>query len=55
MRDWVFDAAFLNGWTSRFPRARVERFSDCGHFLLEDAPELLVPLIADFVADPVAA
>jgi haloalkane dehalogenase len=50
LKDWVFDEAFLSGWTRRFPRARVERFEDCGHFLLEDAPERLVPLIADFVA-----
>jgi pimeloyl-ACP methyl ester carboxylesterase len=55
MKDWVFDEAFLNGWTRRFPRARVERFDDCGHFLLEDAPERLVPLISGFVARPVAA
>ena len=55
MKDWVFDAAFLNGWIRRFPQARVERFEDCGHFLLEDAPERLVPLIRDFLARPVPA
>lgn len=55
MKDWVFDEAFLNGWIKRFPHARVERFADCGHFLLEDAPERLVPMIADFLARPAAA
>ncbi|MDE2490356.1 MAG: alpha/beta fold hydrolase [Elusimicrobia bacterium] len=55
LKDWVFDAAFLKGWGERFPKARVRRFEDCGHFLLEDAPEELVALIADFVAGPVAA
>jgi haloalkane dehalogenase len=55
MKDWVFDETFLNGWIRRFPLARVERFDDCGHFLLEDAPERLVPMISDFIAHPVAA
>lgn len=50
MKDWVFDESFLNGWIQRFPKARVERFADCGHFLLEDAPERLVPMIAGFLA-----
>jgi haloalkane dehalogenase len=55
MSDWVFDEAFLNGWRSRFPQASVRPFPDCGHFLLEDAPEELVPLIRDFIAPPVPA
>ena len=55
MKDWVFDEAFLNGWRARFPQASVRPFADCGHFLLEDAPEELVPLIRDFVAKPVPA
>jgi haloalkane dehalogenase len=55
MKDWVFDEAFLNGWKRRFPKATVRPFPDCGHFLLEDAPEELVPLIRDFTARPVTA
>ena len=55
LKDWVFDAAFLNGWTARFHKAMVRPFDDCGHFLLEDAPEELVPLIRDFIARPVHA
>jgi haloalkane dehalogenase len=55
MKDWVFDKHFLNGWLKRFPHARAERFEDCGHFLLEDAPEEAVPLIAGFVSRPVPA
>jgi haloalkane dehalogenase len=51
----VFDEAFLNGWARRFPQARVERFEDCGHFLLEDDPQRLVPLIAGFIDRPVPA
>lgn len=48
-KDWVFDETFLEGWRKRFPKAEVRRFSDCGHFLLEDAPSELVPLIAEFL------
>ena len=55
MKDWVFDAAFLDEWTRRFPQATVRRFEDCGHFLLEDAPERVAPLIRDFIARPVPA
>lgn len=49
MMDWVFDESFLRGWTLRFPKAEVRRLPDCGHLLLEDAPEEVVPLIRDFV------
>ncbi|UPT75521.1 MAG: alpha/beta fold hydrolase [Elusimicrobiota bacterium] len=50
LRDWVFDEAFLNGWIKRFPKAQVKRFEDCGHFLLEDARDEVIPLIKGFVA-----
>lgn len=55
MRDWVFDEVFLNGWRERFPKAAVKRFEDCGHFLLEDAAETVVPLLRDFVAGKAVA
>jgi haloalkane dehalogenase len=55
MKDWVFDAAFLNGWIARFPKATVKRFPDSGHFLLEDSGAEAVSLIKDFVAKPVTA
>lgn len=49
MKDWVFGPAFFKGWTERFPKAETKRFEDCGHYLLEDAPEV-VPMIADFLS-----
>jgi haloalkane dehalogenase len=55
MKDWVFDAAFLNGWIKRFPKAIVKRFPDSGHFLLEDSGDEVVALIKDFVAHHVPA
>lgn len=55
MKDWVFDAHFLNAWKRRFPKADERRFYDCGHFLLEDSPDEAVAMIAGFVAKPVPA
>lgn len=51
MRDWVFDGKFLDQWTRLFPEARVRRFEDCGHFLLEDAPLEMTDLIGGFLAE----
>ena len=36
-RDFVFDATFLAGWRTRFPKAVVHTFPDAGHYVLEDA------------------
>lgn len=49
LKDFVFDSHFLDEWRRRFPAARVRAFPDCGHYILEDAGEELVPLIKDFV------
>ena len=49
MRDFVFDFHFLEGWTARFPEAEVHRFEDCGHYILEDAAEELIPAIREFL------
>ncbi len=48
-RDFVFDDHFLAEWRVRFPQAHVRYFPDCGHYILEDAQEELIPLISDFV------
>jgi len=50
MRDFVFDAHFLEKWIEYFPGAQVHRFDDSGHFVLEDAADRLLPLISEFVA-----
>jgi pimeloyl-ACP methyl ester carboxylesterase len=49
MQDFVFDETFLNEWINRFPRAEIHRFEDAGHYILEDASEEVIPLIADFL------
>lgn len=50
-RDFVFDHAFLREWRGHLPDARVVRFPDCGHYVLEDAREEIVPMIARFLDD----
>jgi haloalkane dehalogenase len=47
--DFVFDHSFLNEWRRRFPNAQVHHFPDAGHYVLEDVPEKIVPLIQDFL------
>jgi haloalkane dehalogenase len=47
--DFVFSHNFLNEWQRRFPNAEVHRFSDAGHYVLEDVPEKIVPLVRDFL------
>ncbi|MCB9592714.1 MAG: alpha/beta fold hydrolase [Sandaracinaceae bacterium] len=49
-KDFVFDAPFLRQWQKHLPDARVVRFPDCGHYVLEDAYEEIVPLVQRFVA-----
>lgn len=48
-RDFVFDRHFLAEWEQRFPKAEIHRFADCGHYILEDAKEEVVPLIDRFL------
>ena len=42
MKDFVFDRHFLAGWERRFPEAEVIRFTDGGHYVLEDAAEEII-------------
>lgn len=48
-RDPVFDLDYLAEWERRLPAAEVHRI-DAGHFVLEDAPEVVVPLIEAFLS-----
>lgn len=50
MLDFVFDRHFLKLWTDQFPQAQVHRFSDCGHYVLEDAGDEVIGLIQRFLA-----
>jgi pimeloyl-ACP methyl ester carboxylesterase len=50
LKDFVFDHYFLDEWTRRFPDAEVHRFEDCGHYILEDAGDEIIPRIQEFLA-----
>lgn len=55
-KDFVFDLSFLAAWEKFWPQARVVRYPDCGHYLLEDAPEEVAAEVRAFVdAHPVGA
>ncbi len=47
--DFVFDDTYFNEWRRRFPDAEYRVFEDAGHYLLEDEPEQVPALIADFL------
>lgn len=48
-RDFCFNDSFLLRWKDVFPRAAVHRLANAGHYVLEDARDEVVPLIAAFV------
>jgi cis-3-alkyl-4-acyloxetan-2-one decarboxylase len=47
--DFVFDHHFLAEWERRFPTAEVHRYPDCGHYILEDARDEVIPAISAFL------
>jgi haloalkane dehalogenase len=49
MQDFVFDRHFLEEWTKRFPKADIHTFDDCGHYILEDAQDEVIPIIEKFL------
>ena len=49
MKDFVFDADFLKEWERRFPKTEFHRIPDAGHYVLEDAPEIVIPKIKEFL------
>jgi len=49
-KDFVFDKHFLAVWEKKLPQATVRRFPDCGHYVLEDAPEEILDEVNRFLA-----
>lgn len=49
-RDFCFTEPFLLRWASFLPQARIHRFPEAGHYVLEDARDQILPLAADFLA-----
>jgi len=48
-KDFVFDRHFLAEWMRRFPKAETHRYPDCGHYILEDAKDDVIPKIRAFL------
>jgi haloalkane dehalogenase len=49
MRDWCFRPECLERFIRHWPQAEVQRLEDCGHYVVEDAHERIVPLMRDFL------
>ncbi len=47
--DFVFDSDYRLEWQRRFPDAKVKKFKDAGHYVLEDASDRIIPLVKDFL------
>jgi haloalkane dehalogenase len=48
-KDFCFTDQFLDQWIVRFPNAVVHRYSDAGHYVVEDAHERILPALRDFL------
>jgi haloalkane dehalogenase len=46
--DFVFDLDYFEEWRNRFPNAQTHILETAGHYILEDAPEEVAALMADF-------
>jgi haloalkane dehalogenase len=56
MRDWCFRPKCLDRFVRHWPQAEVHRLADCGHYVIEDAHERIVPLVRAFLdRNPIAA
>jgi cis-3-alkyl-4-acyloxetan-2-one decarboxylase len=49
MRDWCFRPECLERFLRHWPNAEVHRLHDCGHYIVEDAHERIVPLVRRFL------
>ncbi|MGC9540396.1 alpha/beta fold hydrolase [Streptomyces sp. UG1] len=49
MRDALFTPTVLDEWIRRFPQARVRRYRDAGHLVMEDAAGELDRHVRDFL------
>ncbi len=49
LKDFVFDREVLDVWRTTWPQAEVHALPDCGHYVLEDAAEEIVPRVRAFL------
>jgi len=53
MKDIAFREKELKRWMNAFPRAKVVRFEDAGHFVTEEKPDELIGEIKNLIRDHV--
>lgn len=51
-RDFCFPLSFLDRWSQILPNLQKHVFPEASHFLLEDAPDQVIPAILQFLAKP---
>lgn len=51
LKDVVFDETFLRVWKTKFPNATTVEVPDGGHYILEDAPEIMLPAVEKFISE----
>lgn len=51
LKDVVFDETFLRVWKEKFPHATTVEIPDGGHYILEDAPEIMLPAVEKFITE----
>ena len=49
LKDIAFRRKELERWKSALEDCEVHEFADCGHFLAEEAPDRVLPLLRDFL------
>jgi haloalkane dehalogenase len=47
--DFCFTPKFRARWQQLFPNATVHAWKDVGHYVMEDAPDRVLPLVRDFL------
>ena len=52
-KDWVFTPHFLTRFFDYFPQARARSYPDCGHLLLEEAPDRVIAEIEAAFGKPI--
>ena len=48
--DFCFTPKFRATWQAHFPNAAVHAWNDVGHYVMEDAPDRVIPLVERFLA-----
>ena len=48
-RDWCFTPNFRKRFEREFPAAEVHAWDDCGHYVVEDAHERILPMLGTFL------